>query len=135
MNFTTRRLTETDYPILCDYWKFWRFPPPTRDMLPSDIGDSVAVIFNNQIACAGFLYATTSKIYWMEFIVSNPNIKDRKVRKEALGLLIRGISYMAEQSEAKTIYSSLKNDSLISHYLDCGFIKGSSNCQEMIKNL
>jgi hypothetical protein len=130
-----RRLTENDYETLCQYWKFWRFPAPSREMLPQDIGDSIAVILEKEIVCAGFLYATTSKIYWLEFIVSSPNVKDRKVRKNALGLLIDAISQLAKQSGAKTIYSSLKNDNLINHYLDCGYVKGSVNCTEMIKIL
>jgi hypothetical protein len=40
---------------------------------------------------------------------------------------------LAKINGKKYIYSSLKNESLINAYMDCGFVKGSSNTQEMIK--
>lgn len=123
-----------DYPELCTWWKFWRFPAPTIDMLPNNLKDGVMIYFNNQNACSGFLYRTPSSFCWFEFVISNPEIKDRKVRREALSLLINTITELAKELGFKTVYSSLNNQNLINTYLDCGFTKGS-NAVEMIKAL
>jgi len=129
-----RNLKEEDYPTLVEFWKFWRFPAPTRDMLPNDLRYSVAVTIDEVIVCAGFLYVTPSSFCWFEFVISNPNVKDKKVRKESLSLLINTATELAKKMGFKIIYSSLNNPNLINTYLDCGFIKGSKAI-EMIKNL
>ena len=56
-------------------------------------------------------------------------------RKEAIHLLIMNLEELAKINGKKYIYSSLKNESLINAYMDCGFVKGSSNTQEMMKRL
>jgi hypothetical protein len=85
--------------------------------------------------CAGFVYFTNSKTAWIEYIISNPNYKNREDRKNALNMLINVLSIYVEQEGYKYIYTSLKNKHLIDRYEDCGFLSGDKNCQEMIKIL
>ena len=134
--FSIRNTTKNDYPTLCEYWKWFRFPAPPLEMLPNDGEDGIVVSFGNEIVCAGFLYATSSKsLFWCEFIVSNPKVKDRKVRKQAIKLLINSISELAKQMGAKAIFTSLKNENLLQHYKDCGYTVNTTTAIEMTKIL
>jgi len=131
---TLRNLEEKDYETLCEYWRFWRFPAPTRGMLPKDLSYSFAVIYEDKILTAGFLYVTPSEIAWLEFIISNPNIKDKDIRSNALYLLIDTICQVAKNMGFKSVFTSVKNENLIHRYLHCGFSIGTSST-EMIKIL
>lgn len=133
----SRWLNTDDYDTLVDWWKFWRFYPPTREILP-DNGLSGVMIVDSEtqtLICAGFLYYTNSPIAWIEFIVSNPDVKDKKIREESLVKLINDLSYLAKENNRTVIYSSLKNQNLMNKYLKCGFIQGGSNTTEMIKSI
>jgi hypothetical protein len=59
--------------------------------------------------------------------------RHKENRKKAIELLILTLEELAKISGKKYIYSSLKNESLINAYVECGFNKGTSNSQEMIK--
>ena len=131
---TLRNLEEKDYETLCEYWKWWKFPAPTRGMLPKDLSYSFAVIYEDNILSAGFLYVTPSEIAWLEFIISNPHIKDRIIRQDALYLLIDTICSVAKNMGFKSMFTSVKNENLIHRYLNCGFVKGTTSI-EMIKIL
>jgi hypothetical protein len=60
-----------------------RFTPPT-DFLPNN-GErycSFNADTNNEQICAGFVYVTNSEVAWIEFVVSNFEVKN-KLRKQA----------------------------------------------------
>lgn len=131
-----RYLKEEDYDnILKGWWKQWRWTAPSRDMLPQNGTGGILVSNNGEDICAGFVYFTNSKTAWIEYIVSNPNYKNREDRKNALNMLINVLSIYVEQEGYKYIYTSLKNKHLIDRYEECGFLSGDKNCQEMIKIL
>lgn len=131
-----RFLDSSDYDILVEWWKFWRFQPPTREVLPNN-GLSGIVIESEEygMICSGFLYITNSPISWIEFIVSNPLVKDKNTRNKALLMLIDELTLLAKNNGSNVIYSSLKNENLINKYLDSGFVKGGINATEMIKKI
>ena len=80
-----RYLNKDDYDnILVGWWKSWRWTPPAREMLPQDGTGGVMVSVDGVDVCAGFMYYTNSKTVWIEYIVSNPEFKDRPKRKEAI---------------------------------------------------
>lgn len=131
-----RYLSENDYEtILTEWWKGWRWTPPSREMLPQNGTGGVIVSIDGEDICAGFIYFTNSSMAWLEYIVSNPSYKERGNRKIALKKLINVLSSLANDNGFKYIYTSLKNKHLIDRYSECGFISGDSNCQEMIKIL
>jgi hypothetical protein len=131
-----RWISNDDYATLVEWWKFWRFFPPTQDILPNNgLSGLVVTDENDNMICAGFLYATNSPIAWIEFIVSNPEVKDKKVRKESLTFLIEELTNLAKENNFKVIYSSLKNENLMNKYLECGFKKAGINTTEMIKSI
>jgi hypothetical protein len=129
-----RLITEDDYNnVLIPWWEFWRFGAPAFDMLP--INGGVMLSEDGVDICAGFIYLTNSKAAWVEWIVSNPEIKDRGKRKHYLLTLINTLTRVAKDKGNKYIYTSLRNQSLMNLYSEAGYQMGSKNCQEMIKVL
>lgn len=132
----SRYLKNEDYDnTLVDWWKGWRWTPPSRDMLPENGCGGIMISQDGVDICAGFIYMTNSKTAWIEYIISNPEYKERKYRNEAIELVISVLSLIAKDKGFKYAYTSLKNKHLIKKYNNCGFLTGDSNCQEMIKIL
>jgi hypothetical protein len=127
-----RYIEQSDYETLVDWWKFWKFPAPPIEMLP----DSGVIVNKDGVdICAGFIYFTNSKTCWIEFIVSNPNVRQKEDRREAIISLIDILCSIGKNNGYTIAYTSLKNQSLQNKYLECGFIEGSKNCNEYIKRL
>ena len=53
-----RYLIDSDYEILVDWWKDWRWDAPPRDMLPQDGVGGLMVSKDGVDICAGFIYFT-----------------------------------------------------------------------------
>jgi len=127
-----RYIEQSDYEMLVDWWKFWKFPAPPIEMLP----DSGVIVNKDGVdICAGFIYFTNSKTCWIEFIVSNPNVRQKEDRREAITNVIDVLCSIGKNNGYTIAYTSLKNESLQNKYLQCGFIEGSKNCNEYIKRL
>jgi hypothetical protein len=127
-----RYIEQSDYEMLVDWWKFWKFPAPPIEMLP----DSGVIVNKDGVdICAGFIYFTNSKTCWIEFIVSNPNVRQKEDRREAITNVIDVLCSIGKNNGYTIAYTSLKNENLQNKYLQCGFIEGSKNCNEYIKRL
>lgn len=137
VDYTIRNLQESDYKTMLSWWKYHRFPPPPRFILPDKLSDGgLMVLYKGEELCSGILYSTSSSnMFHLEWLVSTFEIKNKKVRKTGINFLINGLIYVAKQKGAKVIYTSLVNQSLIERYRDCGFQEGSKGCLEMIKIL
>jgi len=134
--FTTRGTAIKDYPILCEWWKFWKWTPIPQEVLPDYGRNGIMVQYNGENVVAGFIYATSSPVlFHFEWIISNPEIKDRSIRKKAKQILLEKASDAIKKSGGKIIYTSLKNEALINDFEENGFVKGSTKCTEMIKSL
>ena len=129
-----RLTTIEDYPELVTWWKWFRFPAPSVGMLPNKMKDGIIISQNGENICAAFLYRTPSEFCFIEYTVSNPAIKDKKIRREALILLNNTISSLGTKMGFKLMFTFVKNENLINVNLDSGFVKGSSSV-EMIKKL
>lgn len=131
--FDIRPLREDDYPQLCDWWKWNRFPVLERDYLPSNGLGGIMIAKDGVDIVAGFLYFTNSKMCWLEFIVRNPKYRNKDA-KEAIRLLIDELTGVAQRKGCKAIFSSIKRESLVGHYEACGFAKKEGTF-EMVKLL
>lgn len=129
-----RWLNQADYNELTHWWNWWRFPAPPREALPENGLGGMMIMKGEESICAGFLYFTNSKLAWLEFIVSNPNYRE-KDRAEAIVILISELSNLAKEKGCVSVFTSLRNQNLIKHFEEAGFLKGSSNTTEMILNL
>ena len=103
-------------------------------MLPNNGTCGIMLSKEGITICAGFVYYTNSKMCWIEFVVSNPDYRESD-RKEALVSLINELGEIAKSQGYKVAYTNLKNASLINHFSDCQYIKGSTDTTEMIKVL
>jgi SAM-dependent MidA family methyltransferase len=129
MNFKARLITESDYDnILKVWWKDWRWQAPPKDFLPLDFN---GIIVSNEDfdICACFIYNTNSQVSWLEFIISNFDVKDRELRKAALKFMIETVK---NSLQSKYIYTSMRNQPLINSMKDLGFVEGSKDCTELI---
>lgn len=133
MTLNIKPLSDNDYDdILCKWWKDWKWTAPAKDFLP-DMG--YMVYYNDEPICAGYMYVTNSNVVLLEWIISNFEFKDRKIRKEALFMLIQTITSLSANLGKKYVYSILKSKSLIELYQEVGFGKGGQNGTEMVKKI
>ncbi|WZE63592.1 hypothetical protein PANI_CDS0073 [Maribacter phage Panino] len=131
-----RMLKHEDYDVLVKWWDKWKFAAPSREFLPDDgtCGVMLEDSEGNQYA-AGFIYFTNSNACWMEFIVTNPFIKDKAKRKGVINDLIKYLEYLAMDNGAKWIFTSVKHQGLKEKLIESGFAIGTENSTEMIKQL
>lgn len=136
IKFEFRNTQEFDYQEMVEWWKWHRFKPVPRHVLPDNFCDGIMLSYKGENLCSGFIYRTSSSsLFWIEWIVSTPKIKDKELRAKGLRKLIEGLTYMGKQMGAKVIYTSLINSKLKEAFLDSGFVMGSSKADEMIYNL
>lgn len=129
--FSVRYLKEEDYPILCQWWKDWKWTPPQRDFLPENGLGGIMLEKDGIPIIAGFIYFTNSAVAWCEFIISDFNYKN-KDRKEAKKILIFELCELAKRKGSKYIYTVVKNQSLKKDYQEAGFVNGSQKVDEMV---
>lgn len=127
-----RTLNENDYDNLVDWWNWHRFPTIEKRFLPENGLGGIMVQIDEIDVCAGFLYLTNSKIAWIEYLVSNPNYKN-KDRKQAISMTIKRLCEIASELGYEAIFSSVKNQHLIKHFEEIGFSK--DNTTEMTLKL
>lgn len=129
--FKVRFMESGDYENMLPWFQWWRFPSPLKEMLP-DNGLGGLMVYNDDIdICGGFLYETNSDIAWIEYIVSNPEYKS-KDRSYAIKYLIHSLQMLAASRGYKILFTSVKNESLIKHLEEEGFVVGSSGTSEMV---
>jgi hypothetical protein len=125
-------LEDKDYEVLCEYWTWWKFSIPPRNCLPNNgLGGIKIIDENGTIICAGFLYETNSGIAWLEFIVSNPAVKDKKLRHYAQIELISMLTIEAEEKGFSAVFASITNENLIKKYIEVGYTKNPINSTEL----
>jgi hypothetical protein len=132
-----RPVKYSDYEQLKGWWEFWKFPSPPIDALPKydeELTTGLMVSINDVNVCAGFLYETNSTICWLEFIVANPNVS-KEDRGNCLDRLIEEFTIEAKKYGFNTIFSSIKNESLLNRYIKAGYKIGTKNTNELTKIL
>ena len=118
--FSFRLLEENDYEKLVEWWKWFRFPVPARKFLPEDGKGGVMITKDGIDIVAGFVFFTNSKLCWIEFIVSNPEYKN-KDRKQAIVECIKKLCFIAKNKGYKAVFTSIKSENLIESYKKAGF--------------
>lgn len=131
MGFSVRYLIDSDYDVLCEWWKQWRWVPPEKDFLPENGKGGLMVAKDDIDIVAGFIYFTNSAVCWSEFIISNFNYKEPD-RKEAIKILIHELNELAVRNGSKYIYTVVKNQNLQKIYTEMGYLNGSVGVNEMV---
>ena len=117
MELNKRRLTLEDYATIVKWWASWPdWEPLAQDLLPENGTGGIMIERNGIPVVAGFLYATNSKIAWMEWIVGNPEE--------------RGI-----EGGFKVILSIGRSKSLIDKHKKLGYKVDDNPSYEIIKKI
>ena len=128
----TRTLTGSDYEILSDWWKAWGWPVMAKDMLPDNGTGGIMVENEGENIVAGFLYWSNSKLVWLDWIISNPDA-DKKIRKQAIEMLILTAEQMVKDAGSKYIMSISRSNSLLKIHEKIGWSIDKTPSHEMIK--
>jgi hypothetical protein len=134
MELKARELRETDWNELPSWWKWWRWPEVSRDTLPLNGLGGIMVYKDGINIAAGFLYLSNSKVAWLDWIVSNPEYKD-KDRKEALELLINTLEEVAKQQGYSVIITITKSKHLIDTHKKLGYTVDTNPSYEISKKI
>lgn len=132
--FTRRKLEDADYSMLQEWWKWHRFSAPPKEFMPEEGRGGILVGKDGVPICAGFVFFTNSRFVWIEYVVSNPEYR-QKDRHDAIQYLIKELCDMTRYQGGGVAYTNLKNPHLIKHFEACGFGKGSTGTTEMVKVL
>ena len=129
-----RPLTYEDYDdTLKGWWADWGWAAPTRDFLPDDGVGGLIVLDGDVPICAGYMYATNSRVAWVDWIISNKEYRKKPQRSEAISMLIATLTEISKNTGFKYCYALIKHQSLIETYKELGYTKGDEYVGEMIK--
>ena len=134
MKFNARKLTEQDYRMLVDWWKWWRWSPPSKNLLPNNGTGGIIIEKNNIPVVAGFLYFTNSEMVLLEWIVSNPKYKESD-RKDAIEMLINVSEQVCRKENKKYMFTIGRSKHLRETHEKLGWSVDTKSSYEIIKNL
>ena len=135
MELNIRMLQESDWDTLVSWWDSWKeWKAPPKDMLPDNGKGGFMVESNGQPIVAGFVYTANSKTALLEWIISDPNYKNKN-RKEAIELLINGAEEVCKQQGYKYIFSIGRNKHLIQTHKKLGYHVDKNPSYEIIKKI
>ncbi len=130
-----RVLTENDWETLCKWWDTWPdWVNPPKSFLPDNGTGGFMVEKNNILICAGFIYLTNSDAVLLEWIVSNPEYR-QKDRKKAIELLITGAEDACKELGKVHMFSIGRNKHLIETHKKLGWTVDPTPSHEIIKNI
>tara|TARA_R110000824_G_scaffold41286_1_gene122976 strand:+ start:10948 stop:11361 length:414 start_codon:yes stop_codon:yes gene_type:complete len=131
---TARLLKEEDYDFIVKWWKWWRWKVIPKHLLP-DNGLSGFIVEKNGIRIvSGFILMTNSKVALLEWIVSNPDYKE-KDRKEAIELLILTVEEYCKRLGFTHVFSIGRNKHLIQTHERLGWSIDKKPSYEIIKKI
>ena len=134
MELTVRPLNNADYQdFLVGWWNDWGMTAVPKDFLPQDGTGGIMVMDGEEHVCAGFMYATNSKIAWVDWIVSNKEYRKKPHRITAIKLLLETLTNIAKNTGHKYSYALIKNSKLVDHYVGIGYTKSCGYTEELIK--
>ena len=135
MELNIRRLKDSDWETLVSWWNDWPdWVNPPKDFLPENGTGGLMVEKNNKPIVAGFLYFTNSTAVLLEWVVSDPDYKE-KDKKKAVELLILSAENVCIQSGKKYMFSIGRNNSLINTHKKMGWNVDDKPSYEISKKL
>ena len=136
MALIIRPLNENDYDnTLVQWWRNWGWEPIDKEFLPEDGKGGLMVLDDEDPVCAGFMYATNSKVAWVDWIVSSDTYRKKPERSEAIKLLVETLTNICRNTGHKYSYALIKHPGLSELYEELGYVKGDKQVSEMIKLL
>jgi len=131
----SRLLKDSDWETLCQWWESWpKWVNPPKSFLPDNGKGGLMIEKEGKPIVAGFLYITNSDAVLLEWIVSDPEYRD-KDRKEALELLIASAEATCKGLGKKHMFTIGRNKHLIETHKKLGWTVDSDPSHEIIKNI
>lgn len=135
MELNIRRLRESDWETLVQWWDEWpEWVNPPKDFLPDNGIGGLMVEKNDLPIVAGFIYFTNSKGALLEWIVSNPKYKEQD-RKEAIELLIMGAEEVCKAQGFKYMFTIGRNKHLIETHKKLNWVVDKDPSYEITKKI
>ena len=132
MKFNARKLNDKDYDCLVKWWKWWRWTPIPRNFLPDNGTGGIMIEKDNTPIVAGFIYYTNSEAVVVEWIVSNPEYKN-KDRKKAVEILLKTIEAVCKKQGKKYMFSIGRSEHLINTHKKLGWQVDNKSSKELVK--
>jgi len=129
-----RKLTESDYETLANWWKAWKWPPVQKDFLPDNGTGGFVIEKEGVMIVAGFVYITNSKAVLLEWIISNPEYREDD-RDMAITCLIKTIESIIKEWGYKYIFSIGRTKALIDKHKELGYSVDEKASYEIVKIL
>tara|TARA_Y100000114_G_C11594496_1_gene247355 strand:- start:196 stop:591 length:396 start_codon:yes stop_codon:yes gene_type:complete len=129
-----RKLTESDYEALCEWWKAWKWPPVEKDFLPDNGTGGYVIEKDGVMIVAGFVYITNSKVALLEWIISNPEYRETD-RDMAITCLIKAIETLIKDWGYKYVFSVGRTKALIERHKKLGYHVDETTSHEIVKIL
>lgn len=135
MQLNIRMLKDSDWDTLVSWWDAWKeWKAPPKDFLPDNGSGGLIVYSNDTPVVAGFIYFTNSKAVLLEWIVSNPEYKEKN-RKEAIELLINTAEKVCKDQDVKYIFTIGRNKHLMETHKKLGYHVDTKPSYEIIKKI
>ena len=129
-----RKLKESDYDILVEWWKAWNWPPIEKEFLPDNGTGGFVIEKEGTMIVAGFVYVTNSKAVLFEWVVSNPEYKESD-RDLAIINLITSVEKIVKEWGYNFIFTIGRTKSLIEKHRKLGWHVDDTPSYEIIKKL
>jgi len=135
MELKIRKLTENDWDLLVSWWDAWPdWVNPSKGFLPNNGTGGLLVEKNNVPIVAGFLYFTNSEAVLLEWIISNPEYKN-KDRKLAIETLINGAEIFCKNNGKNYMFTIGRNKHLINTHKKLGWTVDKKPSHEITKKI
>ena len=132
MELNIRKLKQSDLTFIKKWWEAWpEWVSPADDFLPET---GVVVESNGKPVAAGFIYLTNAKVALLEWIVSDPEYREKN-RKQALELLITGAEGIIKDLGYKYSFSICRHKNLIETHKKLGWHVDKKPSHELVKIL
>jgi|10_taG_2_1085330.scaffolds.fasta_scaffold72725_2 hypothetical protein len=134
MKLNIRRLKETDWDTLENWWSFHFNTIPNKESFPDNGIGGIIVENNNIPVCMCFIYSTNSKVAFLEWILSNPEYKEDD-RSELIDIMLVAAEKIIKQQGYKYIFGFTTKKRLAERLEKLGHIITNENSYEVVKSL
>ena len=131
----SRKLKTSDWETLVTWWDSWDdWTTPSKDFLPENGTGGIMIEKNGEPIVAGFIYETNSASVLLEWIISNPDYRD-KDRQQAIEMLITEAERKTKELGYNYMFTIGRNKNLIETHRKLGWHVDDKPSHEIIKKL
>ena len=130
-----RKLTEDDWDTLQDWWTAWpNWPTIPKSFLPNNGTGGLMVEKDGSPIVDGFIYLTNSKGALLEWMVSNPDYRE-KDRDSAIETLITKSEEVVKSLGYEFVFTITQHQKLINTHKKLGWTVDTTPSYELTKTL